>query len=116
MMDGMAILAAAAAPAPGGLVGGLGGMLVPMVLIFAIFYFMLIRPQQRKDKERRDLVDNVKTGAKVMFSGGILGTVSNVKEHTFIIKIADNVRIEVSRGAVTKVLEKGDKAVEEAAA
>ena len=51
-----------------------------------------------------------------MFSGGILGTVSNVKEHTFIIKIADNVRIEVSRGAVTKVLEKGDKAVEEAAA
>ena len=73
MMDGMAILAAAAAPAPGGLVGGLGGMLVPMVLIFAIFYFMLIRPQQRKDKERRDLVDNVKTAPRSCSAAGFSG-------------------------------------------
>ena len=88
-------------------------MIVPMMIIFAIFYFMLIRPQQRKEKERRRMMDNVKTGERVMFSGGILGTVTNVKEHTLMVKIADKVKIEISRGAISKVLEKGEKAVEE---
>ena len=86
---------------------------MPMIIIFAIFYFMLIRPQQRKEKERRQMIDEIKSGARVMFSGGILGTVVNVKESTFTVKIADNVKIEIARGAVSKVLEKGEKAVEE---
>jgi len=64
-----------AAPAGGGL-----GMFVPMLLIFAIFYFMLIRPQQRKEKERRQMIDNVKSGDRILFSGGIFGTVTNVKD------------------------------------
>jgi preprotein translocase subunit YajC len=85
------------------------GMLMPMVIIFAIFYFMLIRPQQRKERERKKMVDNTKSGDRVMFSGGILGTISNVKDQTFVVKIADNVKIEVARGAVSKVIDKGDK-------
>lgn len=89
--------------------GGLGGMMVPMLIIFAIMYFMLIRPQQRREKERRQLVDNIKSGDKVLFSGGILGTVTNVKDTTFIIRIADNVKVEVARGGVTRVLDKGEK-------
>ena len=97
----------AQAPAKGG--GSLMNMMMPMVLIFGIMYFMLIRPQQRKEKDRRALIDNLKTGTRVMFSGGILGTITNVKDGTFIVKIADNVKIEVARGAVSKVVEKGDK-------
>jgi preprotein translocase subunit YajC len=89
------------------------GMFMPMIIIFAIFYFMLIRPQQRKEKERRKMIDEIKTGARVVFSGGIIGTVSNVKDSTFTIKIADNVKIEVARGAVSRVLEKDDKVGEE---
>ena len=94
----------------GGGLGGLPPMLVPMVLIFVIFYFMLIRPQQRKEKERKAMIEAIKSGERVMFSGGILGTVANVKENTFVVKVADNVKIEVARGAVTKVLERGEKA------
>jgi len=87
--------------------GWLGIMLV-------IFYFMLIRPQQRREKERRAMLSQIKSGAKVVFSNGILGIITNVKEKTFVIKIADNVKIEVSRGAVTQVLEKGDQLEESA--
>ena len=85
------------------------GMFMPLIIIVAIFYFMLIRPQQRKEKERRSMIDSVKSGDRVMFSGGILGAVTNVKERTLTIKIADNTKIEVARGAVSKVLDKGEK-------
>ena len=93
----------------GGQSGGMGAMFMPMIIIFAIFYFMLIRPQQRKEKERRSMIDEVKKGDRVMFCGGIIGMVSSVKEYTFMIKIADNTKVEVARGAVSKALEKGEK-------
>jgi preprotein translocase subunit YajC len=84
------------------------GMLMPMLFIFAIFYFMLIRPQQRKEKERRAMIENLKSGARIMFCGGLVGTITNVKDGMFVVKIADNVKIEVARGAVNRVLEKGE--------
>ncbi|MDD4872804.1 MAG: preprotein translocase subunit YajC [Kiritimatiellae bacterium] len=84
-------------------------MFLPMIIIFAIFYFMLIRPQQRREKERTKLISEIKSGDKVMFSGGILGIVSNVKDSTFTVKVADNVKLEVARGAVMKVIDKDDK-------
>ncbi|MBN1556629.1 MAG: preprotein translocase subunit YajC [Lentisphaerae bacterium] len=93
--------------------GGLGGMLVPMLIIFAIFYFMLIRPQQRKEKERKAMIESLKSGARVMFSGGILGTVTNVKDQTLVVKVADNVKLEIARSAVNRVLEKDEKAGDE---
>lgn len=89
--------------------GGMQQMLVPMLIIFAIFYFMLIRPQQRKEKQRKSMIESLKTGDRIMFGGGILGSVTNVKETTLVVKIADNVKIEISRGGVTRVLEKGEK-------
>lgn len=82
--------------------GWLGIMLV-------IFYFMLIRPQQTRERERKKLLENIKTGDRVAFSGGIIGIVSNVKDKVFVIKIADNVKIEVSRAAVTQVLDKNEQ-------
>lgn len=104
-------LAMAGGPAAQG-GGGAGsfGMMLPMVIIFAIMYFMLIRPQQRKEKERQQMIGAVKSGDRVLFGGGILGQVTNVKETTFVVKIADNVKVEVLRASVQRVLEKGEKA------
>lgn len=93
--------------------GGTGGnpmnMLVTMGLIFAIFYFMLIRPQQRKEKERRKTIETLRAGQRVLFAAGLIGTISEVREFTFMIEIANGVRVEVARGAVTKLLQDGDK-------
>lgn len=88
-------------------------MFMPMLIILGIFYFMLIRPQQRKEKQRKEMISNIESGSRVVFSGGILGTVTNVKEHSFMIKIAENVKVEVARGAVSRVLDKGEKPGEE---
>lgn len=108
-MNLMFVLAMAGGPGQDSQSGGLMQMLPMMLIVLAIFYFMLIRPQQRKEKEHKLLMDNIKTGDRIMFSGGILGTVTNVKEGVFVVKIADNVKIEIARGAVIKVIEKGDK-------
>jgi len=106
---GFVMLAQAPAPSPG---GGLGPF-VPIIIVCAIFYFMLLRPQQRKEKERKQMINDLKSGTKVIFGGGMIGTVTNVKEHTFTIKIADGVKVEVIRGAVSRVIEKGEKAKDE---
>ena len=79
-----------------------------MVLMMAIFWVVLIRPQRRREQARKDMVGNIKSGDRVVFCGGILGTVANVKENVFVVKIADKVKIEVSRGAVSHVLDKGE--------
>ena len=91
--------------------GGQSGMLMLgyMAIIFALMYFMMIRPQAKKEKARKELIASVKSGDRILFSGGIRGTVSNVKDQTLTVKIADNVKIEIARGAVVKVLEKGDE-------
>ena len=103
----------AMAPAPAG--GAEGAppqqgafMFVWLGLMVALFYFMLIRPQKRREKERQALLAAVKTGDRVLFGGGFLGVVANVKEKTLVIKIADGVKVEVVRGAVSQVLDKGD--------
>ena len=90
---------AAAQPQSGGM-----GMLVPMLLIFAIFYFMMIRPQQRTEKERRKMIEELRAGARVLFSGGMIGKIVEAKEKTFKIEIAGDVIVEVLRSAVQDVI------------
>ena len=90
---------AAQGPAPAQQGGGFG-MFVPMLLIFAIFYFMMIKPQQRKEKERRQMIADLRAGARVVFAGGLIGTIVEAKETTFKIEIAGDVVIEVARNAV----------------
>jgi preprotein translocase subunit YajC len=87
-----------------------GGMLMMgyMVIIFALFYFMMIRPQMKREKERKKLIEAIKSGDRVMFCGGMLGVVASVKEQTFVVKVAENVKLEVARGAVVKVLDKDE--------
>ena len=75
----------------------------PLIIIAVLFYFLLIRPQQKKQKEHQKLVAGVKTGDKVVTAGGIHGIVANVKENTFLLKVADNVKIEFDKNAITSV-------------
>jgi len=74
--------------------------IIMMVAIFAIFYFLMIRPQSKKAKEHKIMLDNLKKGDKIIISGGIHGVIEGVETDTLIIKIAENVKIKVSRGAI----------------
>ena len=76
------------------------GMLVPMLLILAIFYFMMIRPQQRKEKERRKMIDELRAGAKIVFAGGLMGTIQEATEKTFKVEIASGTGNEIARACV----------------
>ena len=77
---------------------------MPLIIIAVLFYFLLIRPQQKKQKEHQALVAALKTGDTVVTSAGIHGLVANVKEATILLKVADNVKIEIDRAAVVTVL------------
>lgn len=103
----MLTLMMAGAPQEGGGGGGMG-MLVPMLLIFGVFYFMLIRPQQRRERERRQMIESLRVGNRVVFAGGLLGTITEVREGFFKVKLADQLEVEAVRGAVTRVLQDGE--------
>ncbi len=111
-MNAMILFAQAAQEAakPAAPQGGGMGMLVPMLLIFAIFYFMMIRPQQRKEKERRKMIEELRAGARVVFAGGLIGTIREAKEKTFMIEIASGVSVEVARSSVVGVAEDSTQA------
>jgi len=74
--------------------------LMPIIFIFGIFYFLLIRPQQKKQKEHAKMTSELKKNDEVVTSGGIHGTVVNVKDTTLILKIDDNVKIEINKSTV----------------
>jgi preprotein translocase subunit YajC len=76
---------------------------LPLIFIFVIFYFLLIRPQQKKQKEHQKLVSSLKSGDKVITTAGIHGLITNVKDTTVTIKVADNVKIEFDKSAVVTV-------------
>jgi preprotein translocase subunit YajC len=77
--------------------GALWSFVVPMVLMVAIFYFLLIRPQQKKSKEHKALLDNLKKGDRIITNGGIIGTIVNLDDQIVNLEIADKVRIEMGR-------------------
>ncbi|NLB68742.1 MAG: preprotein translocase subunit YajC [Lentisphaerae bacterium] len=89
------------APSPMG--GGMGAFL-PIILIFAIMYFIMIRPAQRKEKERKQEIANMTAGSKVLFGGGIIGTIVEIRDATFLIEIANNVIVEAAKGSVQRKL------------
>ena len=104
----MLILAQAAAPAGGP--GGQSQMFMPVMMILVVggMFFMQMRAQKRKDKERKDMMANVKTGDRVLFSGGIIGVITNVKEKTYVVRVGNKTKFDVLRGAVTSVLKSDD--------
>jgi len=79
-------------------------------------YVMMIRPQQRKDKTRRAMLAELKKGDKVLFAGGLIGTIASINDKTAKIKVADNVRLDVARGAITSIVNSDEDVTDSAAA
>ena len=94
------LFAADAAPASANPLGGF----FPLIVIFVIFYFFLIRPQQKKSKEHQALLNALKKDDKVITSGGIYGTIVSVKGDIAEVKIADNVKVQVAKSAISTVI------------
>ncbi len=80
---------------------------LPLIILFVIFYFLLIRPQQKKAKDHKQMVEGLKKGDEVVTQGGILGKVTAVSDNILTCKIADNVEVQVQMHAVSTVLPKG---------
>lgn len=105
------ILAQAAAPDPGSAPAPNPLMqFVPLIFIFVIFYFLLIRPQQKRQKEHQALVSALKTGDNVVTNAGIHGVITNVKDKTVVVRIADNVKVEFDRSAIVSVIQGTEEA------
>ena len=100
------LISTAYAQDAGGLLGGLGsaGQFLPIVLIFAVFYFLLIRPQQQRQKEMKRMIAALKRGDRVVTGGGIIGVVQKTKNGEVEVEIAPNVRVTVLRDTVTSVV------------
>jgi len=84
--------------------GGIGSFFVPLIFIFIIMYFVMIRPQKKRQEQQKQLIASLKTGDRVVTTAGIHGLISNVKETTVLVKVADNVKIEIDKSAITNVL------------
>jgi preprotein translocase subunit YajC len=85
--------------------GGAGGFgfLLPMILIFGVFYLLLIRPQQKKQKQLQETISQLKAGDKVVTTGGIVGVITAVRETSFLIRSAEKTILEIARSAVAGV-------------
>ena len=103
-------LAYAAASAPG---GGSQSVLPTVVMVasmLAIFYFLLLRPQQKQKQERERMLTSIKKGDRVVTSSGLHGTVTGLSEHTVVLRVADQVKLEFDRSAIGRTVEaQGDK-------
>jgi len=122
MITTLALLADATA-APGPQSNGIGSFVIPMTCMLVIFYFLMIRPQNKQREELQKRIASLKTGDKVITASGIHGIIANVKEGTtLMLKVADNVKIEIDKSAIAsvnpgeKVLSDKDKASADKAA
>jgi preprotein translocase subunit YajC len=88
--------------------------LVPMILVFAIFFFLLIRPQQRERKRRDEMLSSLKKGDRIVTSGGLIGTIVGLNERTVTLRVADSVRVECLRSAITGLYSPADAEKESA--
>src|SRR5262245_5209818 len=85
--------------------GGLGALsgLAPMVLIIGVFYFLLIRPQQQRQRKLQETISTLKAGDKIVTTGGVIGTITSVKDSSFLIRSAEKSILEIARSAVAGV-------------
>lgn len=87
--------------------GGMLSMLLPFILMFVVMYFLILRPQKRKERERKDLLSRVKKNDRVVTAGGIHGTITSIRENEVILRIDDtkDIKVKVDRGSIATVLE-----------
>lgn len=81
--------------------GGLMQMLFPMIVIFVIFYFLLIRPQQKKAKDHQSFLDNLEKGAEVITNGGLIGKITGLTNTVATLEVAPKIRVKVTRGSIS---------------
>jgi len=84
--------------------GSFGGIIPMMLIMFAIIYFLMIRPEQKKSKDRKAMMEGLKKGDKIITIGGIMGTVHSVKDASVVIRVADNTNIEFTRAAIANIM------------
>ena len=92
----------------GGADGNPIAQLLPFVLMFVVLYFLILRPQIKKQKTQQKMIDELEKGDKIVTSGGLHGVITSMKDDIIMVKIAENVRVEMSRAAVSRVREDGD--------
>ena len=97
---------AAQAQSGGGGTSPISGMLFPLVLMFVVFYFLLIRPQQKKQRQHQDMLKSLKKGDKVITSGGLYGVVVKVTDKDVVLEVADKVNLRFTLGAIGTVRER----------
>ena len=92
--------------AGGGAGQGSGGFtaFIPLILMFVIFYFLLIRPQQKKQKKHTEMIGNLKKGDRILTGGSIYGRITSADENSITVEIANNVRVKVARGSITTLV------------
>ncbi|UCG66249.1 MAG: preprotein translocase subunit YajC [Deltaproteobacteria bacterium] len=92
--------------------GGLGAFL-PLIIIFAIFYFLLIRPQQRKAKQHKQLLADLRKGDRVVSSGGLHGLITGLSDDVLTVEISPKVRVKISRGSIAGIIRRAEAQVKE---
>lgn len=112
-MNTLHMLAMAPPPQGGDAGSSLISTLIMFALIIGIFYFLILRPQQKRQKDRQKLLDAVKKGDKVITTGGVYGTVAGLDENgkTVLLQIADNVKVKFDRGAIGSIVHEGGEVV-----
>ena len=98
---------AQAAAAPGGAAGGMLGTLALPIIFIAVMYFLMIRPQMKRQKDHRAMLEKLQRGDEVIAGGGIAGTVSEIGDNFVSVEVANGVQLRVQRGAISNVLPKG---------
>ena len=98
-----------APPADGGSANPITSLL-PFAIMFVVLYLLILRPQMKKQKEQQRMIDELEKGDQIVTSGGIHGIIQNIKDDVLVVKIAENVKIEISRAAVSRVKNKDDDA------
>ncbi len=99
-------IAYAAGPAAGGSAAGGFASFLPLILIFVVFYFLLIRPQQKQAKQHQQFLDDLKTGAKIITKGGLHGQITGLDGSVVTLEIAKDIRVKISRDAISGGLSK----------
>ncbi len=84
------------------------GAFLPLILLFVLFYFLLIRPQQKQQKNRKEMLSQLKKGDRVVTIGGIHGIIKEIDDHNIALRVAENINLKMSRAAVDRVLEENE--------
>jgi len=77
--------------------------LMPLIFIFGVFYFLIIRPQQKKQKEHQEMIKNLKKNDEIITSGGVHGTIINIKDRTFMVRVDESAKIEIDKSSIANI-------------